>query len=158
MVEVTLQIVSLALLVGLLAAAPAVGQTADASGPITEVSGPTIIGFAAAEVAADADSLEYASEAIAHLQFALANVGECLAELEPTIDQQFSDIVTWEIDGKKASLQLSDDPYEQVGAVLIRPGSDPEIVYASVGPSSLLYFLPNAAAEYFGVPGCKVEL
>jgi len=152
-----MKLLSSVLAVTILVSLASGARTAERHESITVVDGPTIIGFASARVAADADSLEYASEAIAHLQFALSDVSKCLADLQPTIDQQFADVITWKVGDERFTLELSDDPHEQVGAVLIKPGSKARTVYASVGPSSLLMLLPNAAAAYFGVPGCEVE-
>ena len=123
---------------------------------VTVITGPTVIGFASAALVALADTAAYASSAIAHMQFALADVAGCLVSLDPVIEQKFADVLVWESAGERSQLNLSGELSEQLGVLLVSPGVAPQVIDASMGPSSLPYLVSNAAADYFQVPGCQV--
>ena len=136
----------------------AMADDRDSSSDVILVDGPTVIGFASSSLASAADTLAFASSAIAHLQFALAGVAECLETIDPAIEQKFVDVVVWESEGKRSRLDLSGELGEQLGVILVSPGAAPRVIYATVGPSSLPYLVSTAAADYFHVVGCEVEL
>jgi hypothetical protein len=41
-----------------------------------------------------------------------------------------------------------------LGCVLIAPGRRGQVVFATMGPSSLVHHCPAAASEYFSIPEC----
>jgi hypothetical protein len=67
-------------------------------------------------------------------------------------------VLIFKLGDRQLRFKLSPDWQRAVGAYLIEPNREPRVVYSSAGPSSLQFLLPNAAAEYFNEPGCKVEL
>ena len=129
--------------------------------PIAEpmvVSGPTVVGFfPPLEQSEFDDPTSGASEALAHLQFALSDVAKCLEPISPEIRLELARHLTFEINGDVTSIELPRERERSFGAYLLKPGASPRAVYAPVGPSALQQLLPDAAAEYFGVAGCRFE-
>ena len=123
------------------------------------VRGPTVIGFFPPLGQAEFDDpTSGASEGLAHLQFALSDVAKCLEPISPEIRLELARQLTVQVDGETTSIKLPRERDRSFGAYLVKPGATPRAVYATMGPSALQQFIPDAAAEYFGVPGCRFQL
>lgn len=133
------------------------GIAADPPGTI-EVSGPTVVGFFPPVSQAELEAEPAISEALAHLRFALDDVSDCLASIQPQVHLQLTAELVLSIEGSTRRIPLPVEPERSFGAFLIRPRAEPRSVYSSGGASSLVRLVPAAAAEYFDVPGCRSDL
>lgn len=122
------------------------------------VSGPTVVGFFPPVTQEQIVRGNGAGEGLAHLNFALSDVAKCLQAKNPSVSLELAHVLVLELGGSEREYELPSDWAHAVGAYLAAPGREPRVVYAMAGPSSLQFLLPNAAAEYFEEPGCKVEL
>ena len=120
-------------------------------------SSPMLIGFAAPALF---DSSERgAVEARAHLEFALSDTIACLGLPDLGVEILLQNEVVVHHRGGTATHRLVDDQAgSSVGVVLVGTSRPPMVVFASAGPSSLSFTLPNAAAEYFERDACRREL
>ena len=136
----------------------AAGASAAASGDIIEVTGPTIIGFFPPQPDPAEDDDGGYSEGIAHLRFAIEDTAACLGDLKPTLRLEVTKTLKVRHGGEEHTIQLPLEWPASAGAYLFAPGRPPRAVHATIGASSMSFDLPSAAAEYFGVPACKIEL
>jgi hypothetical protein len=121
------------------------------------VTGPLVIGFFPPTTQTEMDDADSGfSEAIAHVCFALEDINKCLAALRPTIRLELTRSITLQGAKKSFTIPLATDWQHSIGVILASPDKKPQIVYAEAGPSTLLYLGPDAAAEYFRVPACRV--
>lgn len=133
----------------------AASASAAASGDIIEVTGPTIVGFFPPQSEPTKDDDGGYSEGIAHLRFAIENTAACLRDLKPTLRIEVTKTLKVRHGGEEHTFQLPPNWPASAGAYLFAPGKPPRAIHATVGVSSMSFHLPNAAAEYFGVPTCK---
>jgi hypothetical protein len=137
---------------------PSCASHGGGSRPTIQVTGPVVVGFFPPVTDSEIENEPGTREGIAHLQFALSDVARCLQGLPVTVRLELTRVLVFESGGKRTVARIPGDWPQAVGAYLVRPGAAPEVVYAQAGPSSLGILLPNAAAEYFGVPACRIEL
>ena len=119
------------------------------------VAGPMAIGFYPPVSDAEIEEDPGTREGLAHLEFALSDVAKCLKSQGVSVRAELARILVLRVGDTVHRIDL---PHESVGAYLVVPGREPRVVYATAGPSSLQVLLPNAAAEYFHAPNCKVDL
>ena len=122
------------------------------------VTKPTIVGFFPPVSAEEIETNPGTREGVAHLEFALSDVAKCLKPRDVSVRLELTRVLIFKLGDRQLRFELSPDWQRAVGAYLVEPNREPRVVYASAGPSSLQFLLPNAAAEYFNEPGCKVEL
>ena len=123
---------------------------------VESLSGPAVVGIFAAIPEDEIADEPGGSEALAHLQFAVADTRDCLAIPDLTARIVFGDSVTLVSDGATHDVKLRGGASYDIARVLFRADAEPVVVYGPVGPSSLQVLLPNAAAEYFSEPRCRV--
>jgi hypothetical protein len=122
---------------------------------ILDVAGPLVVGFFPPVTDAELESGDGTSEGVAHLQFSLEDAAQCLQDKGVAVRLEFTRAFFVRTGGKEQTIQIPRDWEHAVGAILARPGVQPRVVYATAGPSSLSFLLPEATAEYFGAPACK---
>jgi hypothetical protein len=124
---------------------------------VISVTGPTVIGFFPPTTQAQMDDVDSGfSEGIADVRFALEDINKCLALIRPTIRLELTRSITLKSGKGSFTIPLGTDWQHSIGVILASRDKKPQIVYAEAGPSTLLYLGPDAAAEYFRIPGCKV--
>lgn len=142
----------------LLLAAAACAHSPPADHSAISVTGPTVVGFFPPLSQSDFDDpATGASEGLAHVQFALSDTAKCLESISPVVHLELTRTLRLDVGGLPLEIELPRDPGRSFGAFLFDPPREPRAVFATVGPSSLQYFLPNAAADYFDVPACRVD-
>jgi hypothetical protein len=119
------------------------------------VKRPMIVAFLPSEVARLRDTEVGASEAAAHVEFALADTRSCLKRVRVETRVVFAEELIIQQDGRSRRVKIPTDAGKTVGAYLLAPGRQPCVVYATAGPSSLTLLLPAAAGQYFDVPACR---
>lgn len=118
------------------------------------VTGPTVIGYVPSDTQSQRD--DGSVEGIAHTRFALEDTNACLGRGRVKFEFVFADRIVV-VNGKQsASLQVN-KMGQGFGAVLVKPGRKPKVVFAEQGPSTLQYLLPNAASAYWAEPNCKQD-
>ena len=129
---------------------------ADNAEPTIFVQGATVVGFfppySQEKLDHDDGSIR---EGSAHVEFALEDLGKCLAQLKPLVRFELTKALKLKDGALVREVVIPDEPGKTVGIVLIKPGADPMIIYATGGPSSLQWTALEAAADYFGSPVCK---
>ena len=115
------------------------------------VTRPTIIAFLPPAVQDQRD--RGATEAVAHVGFALEDTQKCLAKRPLDYRLIYADRLQVTLDGRRHAFELN-KMGQGVGAILLAPGKAPRQIHTTIGPSTLMYMLPTAAAEYFGAPPC----
>jgi hypothetical protein len=120
------------------------------------VTGPTAIGFfppvSKEEIDSDDGGIR---EGTSHVAFALEDLQKCLAPLKLATSLEFTRAITIKVGATVHRMKFASDSAHAVGIVLAVPGKAPEVVYATAGPSSLLYLAPQVAWKYFSEPNCK---
>jgi hypothetical protein len=122
------------------------------------ITGPMIVGFFPPVSDEELESDPGARAGVAHLKFALSDVAACLKGRGVVVKDKRARALIFKYDGKVERIKLPTDWPRAVGAYLLDPKKPPRVVYASAGPSSLGFLLPNAAADYFGASKCRKEL
>lgn len=122
------------------------------------VSGPMIVGFFPPISDQELQSEPGARAGVAHFEFALTDVAACLKGRGVVVKGERVGTLILKYENKVERIKLPTDWPRAVGAYLLDPQQSPKVVYASAGPSSLAFLLPNAAADYFGVSKCRKEL
>jgi hypothetical protein len=150
-------VISAAASLVLLVIAPQILHSKTESGAVqVDVAGPMVIGFFPPVSDEDVASSSGTREGLAHLEFALSDVAKCLKSRGVSVRVERTRALVLKVAGKERRFDIPPEWERAVGAYLIAPGRDPRVVYASAGPSSLQVRLPNAVAEYFAAPACKV--
>lgn len=116
------------------------------------VAGPTLVAVLPPGV--DAPDAEGGTEAIAHVQAALARARQCMGNKPVHVLSVQAERLTLKLARRSVVLDLPADR-GQVSAVLVEPGRAPRVVRAEVGPSALSYLLGEALAEYWRLPRCR---
>lgn len=129
------------------------GETEIADEPVlVRIDGPTIVGFFPPELRNDESA--GAREGRAHVHFALSDVAKCLGDRGANVRLEFARDFLISDGGRTSRIEIRSDFPHAVGAIVARPGAAPRIVYATAGPSSLLWLLAEATADYFEAPAC----
>lgn len=119
------------------------------------VHGPTVIGFfpptSDDELAHDDGGL---NEGIAHVRFALEDLANCLADHQVAVRYEFTRSLTISDGSESKRYDFPTDWSHAVGILLAAPGRSPEVVFATIGPSSLQWTALDAAARYFSESKC----
>ena len=123
-----------------------------------DIGGPAIVGFFPPVTEEEIASQPGVREGIAHLEFAIADAKQCLAPRTVQVEGVLAEVLILQTPTQRHRILLPTDWEHAVGAYIIEPGRPPVVVYATMGPSSLLQALPNAVAEYFSEPNCIFEL
>jgi hypothetical protein len=121
------------------------------------VKGPVVVAFFPPVTQKQIDSEEGVSEGISHLRYALSDTVKCLKLAGVPVKARlvFSHSILVTQDGKSQRFELPSGGQGSVGAYLFLPGKPPRRVIGESGPSSLAFFLPEAAAEFFGAAACQ---
>ncbi len=119
------------------------------------VTGPTAIGFFPADEPGEPDADGSRAEALAHVQFALDDVAQCLRPDALRTEFARTRTLTIRNGAFGRTFRFGADWPHAVGIVLVRPGRAPRVVYATAGPGSLQEVVPPAAASYFAAPSCR---
>ncbi|MDR2187558.1 MAG: hypothetical protein LBE62_05820 [Azonexus sp.] len=120
------------------------------------IIGPTAIGFFPPITAKERDEDDGGlSEGYAHLLFALEDLEKCLTPRKLAIKVKLTRSLKIQNGSASRELKFPMDWQHSVGIVLVESGREPEVVYATAGPSSLLETGPQAAWKYFSEPRCK---
>ena len=133
--------------------------TADRSPPRPEgvrriaITRPTIIGYFPAVTDAELDDSDGLSSALDHLQIALEKSDACFGSKGVSVQAVFADEIAVVYDGRVQEIVPMRKP-DGIGAFLVAPGRPGRVVHAGRGPSSLVFYLPAAASEYFQLPPC----
>ena len=141
-------------------AAAAISLTTQAADPIrVAIDGATAVGFFPPFTQRELDNDDSSiSEGTSHVAFALEDLAKCLAPRKLSASLQMTRTLVLN-DGKAShTLRFPDEQGKSVGIVLAAPGKRPLVVYASAGPSSLLWLALDAAAIYFNAPKCMREV
>ena len=93
---------------------------------------------------------EAATAARAQVRLAIAKTSHCLADDTVSYHVVFVDRIAVRWPGREETFQVSQFA-PLVGALLVRPGTNPHIVFAGAGPDALARLLPSAASDYFGI-------
>jgi hypothetical protein len=117
-----------------------------------------IVGFFPPVSEQELQSNPGARAGFAHFEFALNDVAACLKGRGVVVKGERAGTLILTYENKVERITLPTDWPRAVGAYLLDPQQSPKVVYASAGPSSLSFLLPNAAADYFGVSKCRKEL
>ena len=120
------------------------------------VTGPAAVGFFPPVTQEELDNDDGGiREGTAHVGFALEDLEKCLAPRKLDVRFEFARSLTI-VDGSNTRrFDFPPDWEHQVGIVLVAPGREPEVIYATAGPSSLGETAPQVAWKYFGEPNCK---
>ena len=90
-----------------------------------------------------------AAEARERVRSALENAKLCLGEETVSYRVVFADCIVVRSPEREEIFEVS--PFAPlVGALLVRPGWTPRILFAGGGPEALTQMLRSAASEYFG--------
>lgn len=120
------------------------------------VERPTIVGFFPAVTESDVEADAGVNSALEHWEWALENAQRCFGPKGVHVQAVLADKVVIETDGQIVEAVPRLGATADIGYYLLAPGRAPELVMGPA-PSSLLYFLPKAASEYFAVPECAPE-
>jgi hypothetical protein len=131
-----------------------VSATAEPVVRTVPVAGPTIIAFVPSEVRDQKD--EGSIEGVAHVQFAMQDTAKCLGTKQVKFEFEFADTIVLKSGNQSTTIQVG-SLGQGFGAVLAEPGRQAKVVFTEIGPSTLLYLLPRAAAEYWHVEACKTD-
>jgi len=91
--------------------------------------------------------------ALEHLEMSLEASAACFGPKGVRVQNVVADQIAI-VDGDHVQTVVPTRDSDGIGAILIAPGRAGRIVDASRGPSSLVFYVPAAAAEYFGLPAC----
>lgn len=148
----------LLLIAAALLPAVAAASSASPAGPAPvaaaalRISGPTLI--AVRPPAASMAGQEGADEALAHLEFALADTRRCLGAKRVRFENVEGERVT--ISDRRGTQTVDFGIVDDgIGAVLAEPGRPLVVVRPTVGSSSLAHLLPQAAYAYWRVRACR---
>ena len=143
-------------LIGAISVTPGKPPNSTKSEVVVEVGGPVVIGFfppfTKAEEEADDGGI---SEGVAHLRFALEDIAKCLGDRPATYRLEVTRSITLREGKSVRRINIPKDWDHSVGIILAAPGREPETVFATAGPSSLIDAGPSAAGRYFGAPECR---
>lgn len=133
------------------------GPCPAADAPATmSINGPTAIGIfpptSQQDLANDDGGL---NEGIAHVQFALEDVRNCMKPRFVASRFEFARSIVIEGGEKRRQIDFPSDWQHAIAIVLVTPGKEPTVVYATNGPSGLIEMAPQAAWKYFNEPNCK---
>jgi len=121
------------------------------------IDGPAIVGFFPDVTESDLEADRGIASAFEHWEMALESVHGCFAVKGVRVLGVVANNIT--IEGGASLIHVAPrfGANPDIGYYLVAPGRQPELVTATVGPSSLLYFLPRAASVYFSLPECAPE-
>jgi hypothetical protein len=117
-----------------------------------KVTGPVVIGFAPLDVEGQKD--DGSIEGVAHTNFALQDTDKCLRPKKVKFEFWFADTIVL-LDGGHRTTFTTNKMGQGFGAILVEPGRKAKVVFSENGPSTLQWFVPNAAYEYWNASGCK---
>jgi hypothetical protein len=90
-----------------------------------------------------------ATEAQERVRSAIEDVKACLGEDDVSYEVVFADRIAVHSLGREEIFEISHFA-PLVGALLLRPDTNPRILFAGGGPQALAQMLRSAASEYFG--------
>jgi hypothetical protein len=124
-------------------------------GPVNvNVTGPVILGFFP-PYAESEEKEDGVIEGLAHLRYALEDIGRCFGDGTAIYRLDVTRSVTLR-DGRRVErIRIPEDSAHAVGIILVRPGRPSRTIYATDGPSTLQRLGPQAAAQYFDAAGCS---
>lgn len=122
------------------------------------IDGPTIIGFFPTVTDKEIETDDGINSALEHWEWALENAERCFGPKGVHVQKVFADKLLLESDRETIEVTPAFRAMPGIGYYLASPGKPVQLVSADAGPSSLLYFLPKAAAVYFGAPECTPEV
>ena len=133
---------------------PACATSASAPGERRiEVAGPTVIGYFPAVPEGELNGDAALGSALEHLEMALEASNACFGPKGVHVQTVVADQIAI-VDGDHVQTILPTRDSAGIGAILVAPGRAGRIIDASRGPSSLIFYVPAAASEYFGLPAC----
>lgn len=123
---------------------------------VVDVTSPLVVGFFPPFTEAEKEDDDGGiGEVLSHVGFALEDIANCYDNKAAEYRLEETRSITLRDKGRVRRIQLSRRWDRAVGILMVAPGRDPRIVFASAGPSSLQYLGPEAAFHYFGAKNCK---
>jgi len=102
---------------------------------------------------AELDSDAALGSALEHLEMALEACDACFGARGVLTQTVVADHIAI-VDGDHVQTVVPTRESDGIGAILVAPGRAGRIVDASRSPSSLIFYVPAAASEYFGLSAC----
>jgi hypothetical protein len=121
------------------------------------ISGPTAIGIfpPVSQAELDNDKDGGLSSGIAHVSFALEDLAKCMAPRKLAVTFKHARAIALRDGQRTHELRFASDWQHAVAIVLVDPGKEPVVAYATAGPSSLQMIAPQEAWKYFSEPKCR---
>lgn len=114
---------------------------------------PTVVAFLPLSMQDAQDKA--AAQAQKHVRSAIDDVKACLGEDGVSYTVVFADRIAVRSRGREETFEVSYFA-PLVGALLLRPGTSPRVLFAGGGPQALAQMLRSAASEYF-TKRCKAS-